>query len=309
MLYSGFSYHVGGREKLSITSLSGLVLTYRHADGTRPRLDRPLYSHSNDATGCDWGKGSQSTLSFMNTLHSILAIISLVAMCAFATAGSAVTQADGHDLPQPQIEGMINELLDRLSASAEQIEQDRSVAYELSNELVVPYLDFPRITRLIIGKYWRDANDEQRQRLIDEISTLLTRSYVTAMIAYADDTLTDEQVVYMPSRYKAGDRKSAVRAKISLDSGQTIDVRYALYRTHDRWKIYDISFENISLVLTYRASFGATIRSNGLDALITRLEDRNTKGEINLPGVVTKKMEESAADAGKKDNHKESVRE
>jgi len=227
----------------------------------------------------------------------------LVAMFAFATAGSAVTQPDDNDLPQPLIEGMVNELLDRLSASAEQINHDRSVAYELSNELVVPYLDFPRITRLIIGKYWRDASDEQRQRLIDEISTLLIRSYVTAMIAYADDTLLDEQVVYMPSRYQAGDRKTAVRAKISLDSGQTIDVRYALYRTDGQWKIYDISFENISLVLTYRASFGASIKNNGLDALITRLEKRNRKGEINLPGVVTKKMDESKAEDSKKDNH------
>ena len=143
-------------------------------------------------------------------------------------------------------------------------------------------------------KYWRDANEEQRQRLVDEISAMLMRSYVTAMIAYADDTLTDEQVVYLPSRYQTGDRKSAVRSKISLDSGQTIDVRYALYRTQDRWKIYDISFENISMVLTYRASFGASIRNKGLDALITRLENRNRKGEINLPGVVSKKMEESA---------------
>jgi phospholipid transport system substrate-binding protein len=96
--------------------------------------------------------------SFMNTLRSLLAIISLVAMLAFATAGTAAIQSDDHDLPQPLVEGMINELLDRLSASAEQIEQNRSVAYELSKELVVPYLDFSRITRIIIGKYWRDAN-------------------------------------------------------------------------------------------------------------------------------------------------------
>jgi len=227
-------------------------------------------------------------------LQSAVLSLALVANFVFATVGLAAAQADDPDLPQPMVERMINELLDRLSASAKQIEQDRSVAYELSNSLVVPNLDFPRITRIIIGKYWRDADDEQRQRLIDEISTLLIRSYVTAMIAYADDTLTDEQVVYLPSRYQAGDRKSAVRSKISLDSGQTIDVRYALYRTHDRWKIYDISFENISMVLTYRASFGASIRNEGLEELIGRLETRNRKGEINLPGVVTKKMEESA---------------
>jgi len=239
----------------------------------------------------------------MNTLRSLLAIISLVAVFAFATAESAATQPDDHDLPQPMVEAMIDNLLERLSANAEQISQNHSVAYELSNELVVPYLDFPRITRIIIGKYWRAANDEQRQRLIDEVSALLIRSYVTAMSAYADDTLLDEQIVYLPSRYQAGDRKAAVRAKISLDSGQTIDVRYALYRIDSQWKIYDISFENISLVLTYRATFSSIIKNNGLDTLITLLETRNRKGEINLPEAVTKKMDESAAEDSKKDNH------
>ncbi len=241
--------------------------------------------------------------SFMNTLRSLLAIICLVAMLAFATAGSAVTQPDDHDLPQPLIKGMIDELLDRLSANAEQIDKDQSVAYEISNQLVVPYLDFPRITRIIMGKYWRDSNTEQRQRLIDEISMLLIRSYVTAMSAYADDTLLDEQIVYLPSRYQDGDRKAAVRSRISLDSGQTIDVKYSLYRIGGQWKIYDISFENISLVLTYRSSFSAIIKSHGVDGLITKLETRNRKGEINLPDSVTKKMDESAAEDGKKDNH------
>ena len=269
------------------------VITIGNSDGIRPLT----------VTGSGQGNKSQSMHSFMNTLHSLLAIITLVAMLAFATAGSAATQPDDHDLPQPLVEGMIDELLDRLSASAEQINKDQSVAYEISNELVVPYLDFPRITRIIMGKYWRDTNAEQRQRLIDEISTLLIRSYVTAMSAYADDTLLDEQIVYLPSRYQAGDRKAAVRAKISLDSGQTIDVKYSLYRTDGQWKIYDISFENISLVLTYRSSFSTIINDNGLDGLITKLQIRNSKGEINLPDSVTKKMDESSAQDGKKDNH------
>ena len=226
-----------------------------------------------------------------------------VARFALASSGTAVAQPSNRDLPQPIIEYMVKELLDRLSANAEKIKHDSSITYEISNELVVPNLDFPRITRIIIGKYWRDANEEQRQRLVDEISAMLMRSYVTAMSAYADDTLTDDQIVYMPSRYQAGDRKTAVRAKISLDSGQTIDVRYALYRTDEQWKIYDISFENISMVLTYRSSFGASINNKGLDALISRLENANGKGDINLPGVVTKKMDKSVAQDSKKDNH------
>lgn len=214
-------------------------------------------------------------------------------MFALATSGTAATQPGDHDLPQPMIEHMVKELLDRLSANAEQIKHDSSITYEITNELVVPNLDFPRITRIIIGKYWRDANEQQRQRLVDEISALLMRSYVTAMNAYADDTLTEDQIVYLPSRYQPGDRKTSVRSKITLDSGATIDVRYALFHRDGQWKIYDISFENISLALTYRTSFGNIIKNNGLNDLISQLENRNKKGEIDLPGVVTKKLEDT----------------
>ncbi len=239
------------------------------------------------------GKGQPNMYLSRNSLRSILGIASLVATFTFATTGPAATLAGEHGQPQPLIEEMINNLLDNLSANAEQISEDQSVAYELSNELVVPYLDFPRITRIIIGKYWRNTSDEQRKRLIDEISALLIRSYVTAMSAYADDTLTDDQVVYLPSRYQTGDKKASVQAAISLDSGQTIDVRYRLYLTNGQWKIYDISFENISLALTYRTSFGSIIKKDGVDELITQLEHRNKKGAIDLPGVVTEKMETS----------------
>lgn len=223
----------------------------------------------------------------MNTIRTLFTVAGLLAMFTFATAGSAVTQPDSYDPPQPLVEERINELLDRLSSNAEQIKQDKSLAYKLSNELVIPHIDFPRITRLIIGKHWRSANEEQRQRLVDEISSLLIRSYVTAMSAYADDTLTEEQVTYLPSRYQAGDDKATVRANISLDSGQNVEVQYALYRTNNQWKIYDIRIEGISLALTYRSSFGDTIKHKGLDALIGQLQDRNKKGEIDLPGTVT----------------------
>jgi len=244
-------------------------------------------------------------LILLSAVLSLTLIFILETDFVFARSGSTevpvpplaalASPPKGARLPQPLIEVMVDNLLDQLSINAERIDQDASVAYELSNTLVVPYLDFPRMSRIIVGKYWHDASDAQRQRLVDEISALLIRSYVTAMSAYADDTLTDEQIVYMPSRFKPGDRKATVRAKVTLDSGQSIDVRYALLLTDGQWKIYDISFEGISLALTYRSSFGAMIRDDGLDALIVQLENRNKQGEIDLPGAVTKKMHKSTA--------------
>ena len=187
--------------------------------------------------------------------------------------------------PQPLVEERIDELIQRLRDNAEQIREDQSIAYQLSNELMAPHIDFPRITRLVIGKYWRTASPAQQQQLIKEVKDLLIRSYVTAMSSYVDDIIAvaeKQGIKYLPSRYKSGDKKASVRATIALEGGQKADVQYQLYY-RDEWKIYDIRLEGISLAITYRTSFGEQIKRDGLDNLITELADRNRKGEVELP--------------------------
>ena len=187
--------------------------------------------------------------------------------------------------PQPLVEERIDELIQRRRDNAEQIREDQSIAYQISNELMAPHIDFPRITRLVIGKYWRTASPAQQQQLIKEVKDLLIRSYVTAMSSYVDDIIAvaeKQGIKYLPSRYKSGDKKASVRATIALEGGQKADVQYQLYY-RDEWKIYDIRLEGISLAITYRTSFGEQIKRDGLDNLITELASRNSKGEVELP--------------------------
>jgi len=187
--------------------------------------------------------------------------------------------------PQPLVAAKIDELILQLRDNAEKIREDQSIAYRISNELMAPHIDFPRITRLVIGKYWQTASPAQQQQLIEEVKDLLIRSYVTAMTGYVDDIIAlaeKKGIKYLPSRYKTGDKKASIRATIALEGGQSADVQYQLYYRGE-WKIYDIRLEGISLAITYRSSFGEQIKRDGLDKLITQLAERNRKGEVELP--------------------------
>jgi len=190
--------------------------------------------------------------------------------------------------PQPLVAAKIDELILQLRDNAEKIREDQSIAYRISNELMAPHIDFPRITRLVIGKYWQTASPAQQQQLIEEVKDLLIRSYVTAMTSYVDDIVAlaeQKGIKYLPSRYKTGDKKASIRATIALEGGQSADVQYQLYY-RDEWKIYDIRLEGISLAITYRSSFGEQIKRDGLDELITQLTERNRKGEVELPASI-----------------------
>ncbi len=226
-----------------------------------------------------------------NSLHTTWMFLATLLL-----AGTAAVAADAQETgtatdPQPIIADTINELIHRLEENREQIKQDDSIAYDISNELITPHIDFPRITRLIIGKHWRTASEEQRERLISEIKSLLVRSYVTAMASYTDEIISNkDRIQYYPSRYKPGDRKASVRASVGISKGQTVDVRYQVYFTKGKWKIYDIRIEGISLAITYRSSFDETIKREGLDNLIEQLAERNRNGEVELPATVTQPL-------------------
>ena len=216
-------------------------------------------------------------------LSAVLAVLSPFAPLALAEPDS------GQD-PQQLVADTIDQLVDRLKANSDRIHEDSSIAYQISDELVAPHIDFPRVTRLVVGKYWQSASEQQRQALIAEVQSLLIRSYVTAMTSYADQIVAKkDRINYLPSRYKTGDKKASVRANIMLDSGQAVEVQYQLYNGGGKWRIYDIVIEGVSMAITYRTSFGEQIKRNGLDSLIAELVERNRKGEVELPpSAITK---------------------
>ena len=223
-------------------------------------------------------------------LSAVLAVLSPVAPLALA-------EADGGQDPQQLVADTIDQLVDRLKANSDRIHEDSSIAYQISDELVAPHIDFPRVTRLVVGKYWQSASEQQRQALIAEVQSLLIRSYVTAMTSYADQIVAKkDRINYLPSRYKTGDKKASVRANITLDSGQAVEVQYQLYNGGGKWRIYDIVIEGVSMAITYRTSFGEQIKRNGLDSLIAELVERNRKGDVELPpSAITKPVAQKNA--------------
>lgn len=142
---------------------------------------------------------------------------------------------------------------------------------QLIEEKVAPHFDFNRMTRLAIGRPWRDAKPEQRQALTDEFRTLLVRSYSAAFTAY-----TGIAIEYRPHRMNAGDTETVVQTLIKLPGGaQPVTVDYDMESTPDGWKVYDVRVAGASLIINYRNLFAQEIQNTGLDGLLKSLVEKN----------------------------------
>jgi phospholipid transport system substrate-binding protein len=56
-------------------------------------------------------------------------------------------------------------------------------------------------------------------------------------------------------------------------------VDYTLAKKDDEWKVFDIVIEGVSLVTNYRSQFASEIKNNGIESLITKLAEKNNKGD------------------------------
>jgi phospholipid transport system substrate-binding protein len=142
--------------------------------------------------------------------------------------------------------------------------------FALAEEKILPNFNFERVSRLVLGKNWTRATDDQKAAFQSEFRTLLLRTYATALSKYKDQTIE-----FLPLRMSDSDKTVSVKTKIIQSGAQPVSVDYSLARENDTWKVYDIVIEAVSLVTNYRGQFSQEVRQNGLDSLIKKLADKN----------------------------------
>jgi phospholipid transport system substrate-binding protein len=134
---------------------------------------------------------------------------------------------------------------------------------------VMPHVNFQKMTASAVGRHWRSATPEQRERLQAEFKILLVRTYAGALTEVKDQTVALE-----PFRAAPTDTDVVVQTKVR-GRGEPIQLDYRLEKTGDTWKIYDVNVLGVWLVQQYRTSFNQEIAQAGIDGLIARLAERN----------------------------------
>jgi phospholipid transport system substrate-binding protein len=64
-----------------------------------------------------------------------------------------------------------------------------------------------------------------------------------------------------------------VRAQIITTKGTQVPVEARVRRKGDRWLMYDVLVENVSLVASYRSQFDRVIRTSSYEELVRRLKN------------------------------------
>ncbi len=196
-------------------------------------------------------------------LRLALSAVALSPLASFAADASA---------PDQLIRQLSLETLEAVKTDAAIQAGDVSRINDLVNSKVMPHVNFQRITSSAVGRFWRQATPEQKQRLQEEFKTLLVRTYAGALTQ-----VKDQSIALKPLRSNPEDTEVVVRTEIRSKGRDAIPLDYRLEKIDGVWKIYDVNVLGIWLADQYRNSFAQEINANGIDGLIKALAERNAK--------------------------------
>ena len=179
--------------------------------------------------------------------------------------------AFAQDKPEDLVRKVTEDVLAAIKSDKALQAGDREKALALAEQKVLPHVDFAEATKLAVGRAWSNATPDQQKKLVDAFRAMLVRIYANAIEAYRGQTMRVQ-----PVSTPAGATEVTVRNQY-IRPGQTpVAVDYAMRKTAEGWKIYDITVEGMSLVLTYRAEFEQVTRQAGVEGLLKRLAEKNT---------------------------------
>jgi phospholipid transport system substrate-binding protein len=132
--------------------------------------------------------------------------------------------------------------------------------------VLVRTISFPDMTRLAIGRGWREFSEAERDRATALFTTLIIRTYSSKFtpgelpeVAYKSATTTAPGKVEVSSS--------------TLYQGSRYEVVYRLNDLPDKgWRVTDVIIEGVSLVRNYRDQFDAEFKSGGVSAVLRSLE-------------------------------------
>lgn len=179
--------------------------------------------------------------------------------------------------PNAMIEQVTSQVLAELRNNTRLQTGDVAVATEAVNRVVMPHVNFRRMTAAAVGPAWRNATAQQRDQLVAAFEAMLIRTYAGSL-----QQVGDLRVVILPMRAQPADAKDVLVRSEVRGGDSPIQLDYRLEKTPGQglgWKIYNVNVLGAWLVDTYRTQFAQQINASGIDGLIKALQEQNFKAE------------------------------
>jgi phospholipid transport system substrate-binding protein len=194
--------------------------------------------------------------------RGVALVLALGLALSLVAAGDAAAGAPTDQL-KAQIDRVLKVLDDPELKKDGRLRERRTAVRKIANDI----FDFGETARRSLARHWQGRTPAERDEFVQLFSDLLERSYISKVELYGG-----EKIQYLGDAIEGEQAK--VQTKLLTKSGSEIPIEYRMHRKGDRWLVYDVIIEGVSLVANYRTQFNKIIQTDSYQALIKKMKNK-----------------------------------
>ncbi len=174
--------------------------------------------------------------------------------------------------PTDQLKASVDQIVKVLEdpgLKADAKAKDRRAAIRKEAEVV---FDFNETAKRALGRHWQALSEKDREEFTGLFTDLIERAYIQKIERYSG-----ERIAYAGETVDGS--LATVRTRFVTKQGTEIPVDYRMQQRGDRWLVYDVSVEGISLINNYRTQFDKIIQTSSYAELVRKMK----AAEISSP--------------------------
>lgn len=134
--------------------------------------------------------------------------------------------------------------------------------------------DYPEMAKRSLGKHWNGLTEAEKKHFSELFARLLENSYAGKIESY-----NNEKIVYLKENVDG--EYAEIKSKVVTAARDEFKLDYRMFKQKEKWMVYDVIIEDVSLISNYRSQFNKTIAASGYEKLVKKLQTKND--ELKAP--------------------------
>ena len=197
---------------------------------------------------------------FFNTVLTGL-LASTVVFSALPVSAKT-EQEQAVQTPVNELHGALLELMQNADSD------NRQQRYALMETIITENFNTPLITQVILGRYWKVLNEQQRKDFTALFKRLTILTYLDRFDLFNNQTF--KILVTVPLKKN----RFMVKTELVFTDDKPVSFNYIIQQDNGQWKIISVIANGINDLSLKRAEYSSIIKEQGFTALVSNIEDK-----------------------------------
>ena len=203
-----------------------------------------------------------------NILKAFLINLCFIGIIFASESCPSISPKIAGDNPIEQVEAILNDIVCSFIKLRTDNGDNLVSTLNLTKKKIIPYIDLEYFTELALADYWDQLDLKQKKIFERDIKNSLIEEYVVILASFTE---WENIQISINENYSQNENIAQVKVTVSLENedGNTT-VTLKLIRKN-RWKIYDLDYQTISIVNMEKMGYDSKIKRQGIDKLVQKM--------------------------------------